>query len=153
MTTGVPGASLIERCLWVFWHEQFSMLTLDHPMRMAAVLALLADEVAPDEPEPNEAEDYPYERGWWGCSSLMRLQLMKEVDEVVAATRKPVSDDIEEEPMENPCDPGVQQRRQDFLDWLYDCSQRLDAGNYTYTGLYQDFLNSEAARLNEEPCH
>jgi len=54
--------------------------------------------------------------------------------------------------MVNPCDPAVQQQRQDFLDWLYDCSGRHEAGDYTYTGLYAE-LRSEAARLNKEPCH
>ena len=152
MTT-VPGGSLIERCLWLYWHEQFSVLTIDHPLRMAAVFALMADEVAPDEPEPNEAEDYPYERGWWGCSSLMRLQLMKEVDAVVTVAPEQPEEDYDVELMPNPCDPAVQQRRQDFLDWLYDCSQRHDNGNYTYTGLYEEFLLAEAARINEEPCH
>jgi hypothetical protein len=148
-TTSVPGATLIDRCLWVFWHEQFNVLSLDHPMRMAAVFALLADEVAPDEPDPVDADDYPYERGWWGCNALMRGQLMREVDAVVGVTRKPV-DELPE--MTNPCDPVVQQRRQDFLDWLYDCSQRKEQGDYTYTGLFQDYVKSEAARLNAEPA-
>lgn len=51
------------------------------------------------------------------------------------------------------CDPVVQQKRQDFLDWLYECSGRQEQGDWTYTGLYQEFLRNEAARLNEEPCH
>ena len=150
--TGVVGGSLIERCIWVYWHEQFSFLTMDHPMRMAAVFALLADEVAPDEPEPDEAEDYPYERGWWGCSSLMRMQLMKEVDAVVATPSQTPTNDSVEEPMSNPCDPVMQQQRQEFLDWLYECSQRQEKGDYTYTGLFEEYLRDAAARLNEEPA-
>lgn len=51
------------------------------------------------------------------------------------------------------CDPVVQQKRQDFLEWLYECSGRQERGDWTYTGLYEEFLKSEAARLNEEPCH
>lgn len=51
------------------------------------------------------------------------------------------------------CDPVEQQKRQDFLDWLYECSGRQEKGDMTYTGLYQEFLRNEAARLNEEPCH
>lgn len=144
-------ASLIERCLGVFWHEQFNFLTIDHPMRMAAVLALIADEVAPDEPEPHEAEDYPYERGWWGCSSLLRTQLLREVDNVVGPLLNPVSEDSEPE-MPNPCDPIEQQKRQDFIDWLWERSGRREQGNMTYTGLYQEHLRAEAARLNEEPA-
>lgn len=51
------------------------------------------------------------------------------------------------------CNPVEQQKRQDFLDWLYECSGRQEQGDWTYTGLYQEFLRNEAARLNEEPCH
>lgn len=51
------------------------------------------------------------------------------------------------------CNPVEQQKRQDFLDWLYECSGRQEKGDMTYTGLYQEFLRNEAARLNEEPCH
>lgn len=50
----------------------------------------------------------------------------------------------------NPCDPRTQQVRQEFLDWLYECSGRTCN---TYSGLYEEYLLSEAARLNEEPCH
>jgi len=49
--------------------------------------------------------------------------------------------------MVNPCDPAVQQQRQDFLDWLYACSGRHEAGDYTYTGLYAE-LRSEAAGMD-----
>lgn len=56
------------------------------------------------------------------------------------------------EVMKNPCDPVEQQQRQDFLDWLYDCSKRHANGNYTYTGLFQEYLQAEAARLNKEPA-
>lgn len=51
------------------------------------------------------------------------------------------------------CDPVLQQKRQDFLEWLYECSGRQTRGDWTYTGLYEEYLKSEAARLNEEPCH
>jgi len=146
--SGPLGATAIERCLWVYWHPQFSVLTVDHPMRMAAVFALLADEVTPDEPEPNDAEDYPYEKGWWGCNSLIRHQILREVDEIVRVTRKQPA----EEAYVNPCDPVKQQQRQDFLDWLYECSRRGDNGDSTYTGLYQQYVRDEAARLNEEPA-
>lgn len=141
---------VIERCLELYWHRQFNELTIDHPMRMAAVFAYVADVVTPDEPDPDDAEDYPYERGWWGCNSLVRKHLLNEVDAVVGPL---LSTSTQQEPMANPCDPVIQQQRQDFLDWLYDCSGRHEAGDCTYTGLYQEFLQKEAARLNEEPCH
>jgi hypothetical protein len=48
MSTGVPGDGLVEKCLWIYRHPQFNELTLDHPMRMAAVLAFVADEVTPN---------------------------------------------------------------------------------------------------------
>lgn len=51
------------------------------------------------------------------------------------------------------CDPVQQQKRQDFLEWLYECSGRQERGDWTYTGLYEEYLKNEAARLNEEPCH
>jgi hypothetical protein len=56
------------------------------------------------------------------------------------------------EVMKNPCDPVEQQQRQDFLDWLYDCSKRYEEGNHRYTGLFQEYLRAEAARMNEEPA-
>lgn len=154
MSTGVPGAGLIEQCLWLYRHPQFNELTLDHPMRMAAVIAFLADELTPDEPAPTFGYDPPYENGWWAASQLIRKQLLREVDFVVGPLLNPVtkSTSPEFETMPNPCDPTEQLKRQEFLDWLWDCSGREQQGDHTYTGLFQEYLKNEAARLNPEPA-
>lgn len=148
MSTGVPGDGLIAQCLWLYRHPQFNELTLDHPMRMAAVIAFLADEITPEEPSPVMGLDPPYENGWWACSQLVRKQLLREVDSVVepilnpAASQSPLYFDA----MTNPCDPAEQGKRQEFLDWLWECSGREAEGNYTYTGLFEEYLKAEAAK-------
>lgn len=77
-------SEVIERCLELYWHRQFNELTIDHPMRMAAVFAYVADVVTPEQPDPDAAEDYLYEWGWWDCNSQVRTHLLNEVDAVVA---------------------------------------------------------------------
>lgn len=144
--TCTPSTTLIERCVHLYFHPQFGNLTLGHPMRMAAVFAFLADELTPEEPEPAEAEDFLYEFGWWRSSSLIRHELLREVDSVVGPISKAPMPSL----IENPCDPGVQQERQNFLDWLYDQSGRTNA---LYTGLYDEYIKAKSIELNEEPCH
>jgi hypothetical protein len=154
MTTGVPGNGLIAQCLWLYRHPQFNELTLDHPMRMASVIAFLADELTPDEPSPTMGLDPPYENGWWACSQLIRKQLLREVAAVVDPILHPVTDSSQPaESMPHPCDPIVQEKRQEFLDWLWECSGRKEAGDHTYTGLYQEYLKAEAARTNPVPAN
>jgi hypothetical protein len=148
MSTGVPGDGLIAQCLWLYRHPQFKELTLDHPMRMAAVIAFLADELVPEEPSPVMGLDPPYENGWWACSQLVRKQLLREVDSVVEPILNPVAKSTQSttKPMTNPCDPAEQGKRQEFIDWLWECSGRKEAGNHTYTGLFEDYLKAEAAK-------
>jgi hypothetical protein len=148
MSTGVPGEGLVEKCLWIYRHPQFNELTLDHPMRMAAVLAFVADEVTPNEPAPVMGVDPPYENGWWACSQLARKQLLREVDFVVEPilNRMASPTSLTPETMSHPCDPTEQGKRQEFIDWLWECSGRKEAGDYTYTGLFEEYLAAEAAR-------
>jgi hypothetical protein len=148
MSTGVPGDGLIAQCLWLYRHPQFKELTLDHPMRMAAVIAFLADELVPEEPSPVMGLDPPYENGWWACSQLIRKQMLREVDSVVEPILNRISNKTSPDcqPMTNPCDPVEQGKRQEFIDWLWECSGREAEGNHTYTGLFQEYLKAEAAR-------
>jgi hypothetical protein len=150
MSTGVPGDNLIAQCLWLYRHPQFNELTLDHPMRMAAVIAFLADELTPDEPSPTMGVDPPYENGWWACSQLLRKQLLREVATVIDPILNPVTDTSQ--PV-HPNHPSQQQARQEFLDWLWECSGRKEAGDHTYTGLYQDYLKAEAERSTPVPAN
>ncbi len=124
--TQAPLASLTERCCRHYWHRNFSELTLDHPVRMAAVFALLLAEV-----EPGALLD----------------ELQSAIDATLHTYFTPMATDVKRE-----CCPVEQQKRQDFLDALYEQSGRRERGDYTYTGLYIEHLKAEAARLNPEPA-
>lgn len=117
--TASPCVPLLRRCIDAYFQEAFSELTLRHPWRMAAVFSLLCAELSPEH---------------------LHYELMAEIDATVRQFAPKRN---------NPCDPKEQQLRQDFLEWLYDCSGRLEAGNHTYTGLYQEFLAAEAAKKEQ----